>query len=69
MKNKEEPDTNVVDTTLVLVPRGINRGNPCYPKTLEWHYRKGRQQTVEAANNEDKFSHSELKEKILKKTL
>ena len=46
MKNKDEPDTNVDDTTLVLVPRGTNRGNPWYPKTLGWHYKKGRQQTV-----------------------
>ena len=46
MKNKEEPDTNVADTTLVMVPRGTNRGNPCYTKTLEWHYERGRQQTM-----------------------
>ena len=47
---RKEPATNVADTTLVLIPSGTNRGNHWYSKkkkNLGWHYKKGKQQTVE----------------------
>ena len=63
---RKEPATNVADTTLVLIPSGTNRGNHWYQKkkkNLGWHYKKGKQQTVEGIQPQS------IEVKKLKKTL
>ena len=43
---RKGPVTNVTDTTLVLVSRGTNRGNPWYPKNPRMTLSKEGQPTV-----------------------
>ena len=43
---RKGPAINVADTTLVLVPRGANRGNQWYPRNPRMTLQKGKQLTV-----------------------
>ena len=43
---RKGPATNVVGTTLVLIPRRANGGNQWYPRTLGWRYKRRKQPTV-----------------------
>ena len=44
---RKGPATKVASTAWVLVPRGAKERSQWYPRTLEWHYKKGKQPTVE----------------------